>query len=420
MLCLLAVSIAAPLSAYSVLTHEAIIDTVWDQDIRPLLLRRFPRTTPDELVQAHAYAYGGCIIQDMGYYPFGSKFFSDLVHYVRSGDFIVALLAEAHDLNEYAFALGALAHYAADDIGHPLGVNPSVAIGYPKLKRKFGPKVTYEDDPAAHLKTEFGFDVLEVARGNYAPKAYHDFVGFEVSKPVLERAFLGTYSLELKDVFSSVDLALGTYRHTVSSIIPEATRVAWDMKKDDLVRTQPSLTREKFTYNLSRASYEKEWGRDYRRPGIGARILSFLLRLIPKVGPFRAVSFKPPTPQTAQLFMESFNRTLDLYRKLLREESAGHLQLVNRNFDTGLPTRPGTYHLADGTYGELAQRLAERDPTTLDPKVRQMILAFFADPDAVATGCRHRKDWVKTLAAVARLRVEEAGVERTKQSGGVR
>src|SRR5512140_958536 len=123
-------------SAYSVLTHEAIIDSTWDSAIRPLLLKRFPLATAEEVTQAHAYAYGGCIIQDLGYYPFGSKFFSDLTHYVRSGDFILAMLRESQDLDEYAFALGALAHYAADNNGHRMATNPSVPILYPKLRLK--------------------------------------------------------------------------------------------------------------------------------------------------------------------------------------------------------------------------------------------------------------------------------------------
>ena len=200
--------------AYSVLTHEAIIDTAWDQNIVPLLVKRFPMSTPDELIMAHGFAYAGAIIQDMGYYPFGSRLFSDLAHYVRSGDFIVTMIRDSQDLEEYAFALGALAHYASDTQGHSIAVNPSVAIGYPKLRRKFGRSVTYEDDPAAHIKVEFGFDVLQVARGNYAPQSYHDFIGFYVSKPLLERSFHDTYGLEPEEVFGDFDLALGTYRRT--------------------------------------------------------------------------------------------------------------------------------------------------------------------------------------------------------------
>ena len=96
--------------AYSVLAHEANIDALWETSLRPLLARRFPTATRDELAQARAYAYGGAVIQDLGYYPFGSRLFSRLVHYVRTGDFVEALLRESQDVNEYAFALGALAH----------------------------------------------------------------------------------------------------------------------------------------------------------------------------------------------------------------------------------------------------------------------------------------------------------------------
>src|SRR3984893_3345089 len=99
-------------AAYAVLSHEAIIDSVWDTNIRPLLLKRFPGATGEQIKEAHGYAYAGVIIQDMGYYPHGSFFFSDLTHYVRSGDFVLALLRDAKDLDGYAFALGALAHYA--------------------------------------------------------------------------------------------------------------------------------------------------------------------------------------------------------------------------------------------------------------------------------------------------------------------
>jgi len=241
---------------YSVLAHEAVIDSAWD-DIKPLLLKRFPETAPAALEQAHAYAYGGCIVQDMGYYPFGSHYFSDLTHYVRTGDFVQALLRDAQDVNELAFALGALAHYSADNDGHPLAVNRAVAIEYPKLRARYGDEVTYEDDEAAHLKTEFGFDVIEVAQGNFAAKSYHDFIGFEVSKDLLERAFRDTYGLELKDQFASLDLALGTYRHVVSTLLPEAAKVAWSLNRDQIVSAHPGTTKRTFLYNIRRSDYER-------------------------------------------------------------------------------------------------------------------------------------------------------------------
>ncbi len=288
---------AAP--AYSVLTHEAIIDSAWPNELRPLLLERFPNATPDQLREAHAYAYGGAIIQDMGYYPFGSKFFSDLVHYARSGDFVIALLKDARqsqDINDYAFALGALAHYAADNLGHPVAVNRTVPLVYPKLRAKFGSEITYEDNPAAHLKTEFGFDVVEIARGQYASEAYHDFIGFQVAKPLLERAFKETYCVDLKDLFGSLDLALGSYRFTVSELLPEMTKAAWSAKKKDIQTLQAGMTRRRYVYRISVAAYQKDWGNQYRRPGFFARFLGFLFRLVPEDRAFQSLLLQGSAP----------------------------------------------------------------------------------------------------------------------------
>jgi len=392
--------------AYSVLTHEAIIDSAWDESLKPLLLRRFPNTTPDALKEAHAYAYAGAIVQDMGYYPFGSKFFSDLVHYVRSGDFIVSLIRNAQNLDEYAFALGSLAHYAADTAGHAVAVNRSVPMEYPKLRRKYGEVVTYEDNPTAHMRVEFSFDVLQVARGNYAPESYHDFIGFKVPKELLERAFVETYGLEMKDVFPSVDLAIGTFRHTVSAVIPEMTKVAWDLKGDDLVKARPGLTRREFLYHLSKASYRKEWDGEYEEPGIGARVLAFFIRVLPKVGPLKALSFKPPTADTEKLFQDSFNRTMDTYRALLKNPDLGNFQLSNRNFDTGEPTRPGDYQMADAAFAKLAVKLADRD--TVAPEVRGSVLAFFRDLGQPFAVKENPDKWRDTVAAIEKLRVRAA------------
>src|ERR1700730_6149627 len=246
--------------SYSVLTHEAIIDTLWLDTIRPVLIKPSPKPQQEQLKEDHAYAYGGCIIQDLGYYPFGSHFFSDLVHYVRSADFVQSLLDESGDLNELAFALGAVSHYGADIEGHSIAVNRAVPILFPKLQRQFGNEVTYADNPPAHLKTEFGFDVLQVARGHYAPKAYHDFIGFEVSKDLLDRAFQNTYGLTLKDLFRTLDLSLGSYRYSVSTMLPNVTRIAWSLKSQEILKNQPTMSRKQFLYNMRRGSYTKEWG----------------------------------------------------------------------------------------------------------------------------------------------------------------
>jgi hypothetical protein len=394
------------LNAYSVLTHEAIIDSAWDYEIRALVLKRFPSATAEELSQAHAHAYAGAIIQDLGYYPFGSKHFSDLLHYVRSGDFILNLIREAQTLDEYAFALGALAHYAADTQGHGIAVNRSVAIEYPKLAGKYGPVVTYADDKTSHIRVEFSFDVLQVARGHYAPQAYHDFIGFDVSKEVLGRAFRDTYSMEMSELFGDVDLAMGTYRRAVGGLVPQITRIAWRLKKDELTKAQPALTQRRFVYNLSRAEYRNQWPGEYRAGGIGSWLLELLIRILPKIGPLKALSFLPPTPQTEELFQLSFNRTMDEYRRLLAMESAGTLILPNRDFDTGKPTAPCEYRLADDAYAELARKLAKKNSSQVDPKIREDVLTFFANLDLPFATKREKKVWRETVAALEKLRAQ--------------
>ena len=402
---LLLLTSSGTLQAFSVLTHEAIIDSAWKDSIRPLLLQRFPNATKEELKDAHAYAYGGSIIQDMGYYPFGSHLFSDLTHYVRTGDFVEALIRDSKDLNEYAFALGTMAHYAADNYGHRIAVNRSVPILYPKLQKKYGDVVTYDENPAAHLKTEFGFDVLQVAKGHYAPDAYHDYIGFEVAQPLLERAFEETYSIELKSIFTNYDLAVATYRYTVSGLIPKTTKVAWDLKKDDIQRATPGITEQKFLYHLSRASYEKNWKGKYQQPGFGTKLLAFFIRIVPKIGPFRTLSFRTPTPETEKMFEASFNETITNYGKLLEQQKTeGRVQLLNDNFDTGSVTGPGQYPLADKTYADLLDRLAKNHFAQMSPELRSAILSYYSDLNAPFSNKKNKKNWKQVVRNVEELR----------------
>src|ERR1700730_11019545 len=391
-------------AAYAVLSHEAVIDSVWDTNIRPLLLRRFPGATGEELKEAHGYAYGGVIIQDMGYYPHGNFFFSDLTHYVRSGDFVLALLRDAKDLAGYAFALGALGHYAADNDGHRIGTNRAVPILYPNLQKKYGDSVTYEQDPLAHVKTEFGFDVLEVAQGRYAPDAYHDFIGFGVSVPLLEQAFQETYGLDLKSVLSDEEKVLGSYRHDVSQLFPKATRIAWSLKKDEIMKDQPGITKKKFLYNLSRASYQKNWGKKYQPPTLWERFLAFLVRILPKVGPLKVLELRTPTPQTERMFENSFNTTLDRYRKLLDQVGTGQPYLPNNNFDTGDMTGPGKYRLNDETHAKLLDALAKQNFSGASPAVVAELLEFYGHPDAPYATKRNAKAWAKVQAQLEQLK----------------
>jgi hypothetical protein len=390
---------------YSVLTHEAIVDSLWDASIQKMLLQRFPMATPEELEKAHAYVYGGCILQDMGYYPFSSRFFSDLTHYVRSGDFVVALIRESQDINEYAFALGALAHYAADNSGHRIATNLAVPILYPELRARFGKTVTYWDNPLSHIRTEFSFDVLQVAQGRYAPDRYRAFIGFEVAKPVLERAFLDTYGIELKDVFGSLDLALGSFRYSVSSIIPGMTRVAWQLKKDALVKEIPGATKQKFLFNLSRSSYEKQWGTEYHRPGIRTRLVSWVLKIVPKSGPFKSLAFRAPTPEVEKLFMASFNATVDSYRGLLANVAGGRLELLNENFDVGTQTSAGQYQGTDLAYDKLLGTLANRNFAGVSSELRSNLLEYYKDRRAPASPPTKKAsaEWTKLLRERAQL-----------------
>jgi len=390
--------------AYSVLTHEEIVDLLWSDEIRPLLLKRYPGLSEDQIKEAHAYAYGGAVIQDMGYYPFGSKDFSNLVHYVRSGDFVRELLLESQDANEYAFALGALAHYASDINGHGMAVNQAVPIEYPKLRAKFGKSVTYAQDKTAHLKTEFGFDTLQVSKNRYALQQYHDFIGFKVSKPLLERAFPVVYGLELKDVLAHEDLAIGSYRFAVGRLIPEMTQVALQTHKKDMMREHPDFAKQKFLYRLSRTSYEKEWGKDYTKPGPGTRILSTLLRYMPRIGPFKGLGFKNPTPQTEDLYFKSINLTVDQYRAFLEEVRTDTLVLPNCDLDSGQPTKAAEYSLTDDTYAKLLGQLSSRKFDRTTPELRANILDFYSDVSASINTKKDQNDWKNVLTELDQLK----------------
>ncbi len=408
-----------PCAGYSVLTHEQIVDLLWDEQMKPLLLQKYPGTSADDLLSAHAYAYGGSLIQDMGYYPFGNRLFSDLVHYVRSGDFVQALLSEATDVNEYAFALGALAHYTADIAGHPI-VNAAVAQGFPKLKAKYGSQVTFAEDKKAHIQTEFGFDVVQVAKQRYSSDSFHNFIGFQVSKPVLERAFLKTYGIELKNMFSSVDLSVGTFRRSISSVIPEMTRVALLLKKDELVKEDPTFAKREFLYNLKRTEYERQWGKGYQKPGTGARLIATLFRLLPKIGPFKAVGFKMPSAQTETLYLKSVNLAVEQYGKYLLDLRANKLSLSNADFDTGKPTAAGEYALTDEAYAKLLDKLADRNFANITPELRQNTLDFYDTETVPVFAKKNPEIWKKVLRNVAMLKTTVAEASASQDTGIVK
>jgi hypothetical protein len=327
------------------------------------------------------------VIHDLGYYPFGSKFFSNLLHYVRSGDFVEALLRDARDVNEYAFALGALGHYASDNSGHPIATNHVVPIMYPKLRAKFGDAIPYDEAPKEHILVEFSFDVVQVAAGAYAPEAFHRFIGFKVSKELVDRAFREIYGIEMGDQFMDRSLAIGTYRYSVGKAIPEMTKAAWKSKREEIEKLTPGVTEASYVFNLSRRDYEKQFGKDYAKPKGFAKVVGWLYHLVPKIGPFRALAFKVPSPEAEKLFLESFARTKERYAQELAAVKGGKPAFANINLDLGRVSPKGEYQLADETYDELIKKLADRKDKAPVPAAMTADLAKHygaADPRVAA------------------------------------
>jgi hypothetical protein len=374
-------------SAYSVLAHEAAIDAAWERELRPLLQQRFPRATADELERARSFAYGGSVIQDLGYYPFGNKFFSNLLHYARTGDFVESLIRNAQTVDELAFALGALAHYANDITGHPQAVNLSVPQSFPKLQAKFGDTVTYVQAPRQHVVVEFSFDVAQAARGRYGFTQYRSMLDFQVAAPLLERAFRETYGLEMDDLFADKERAISTYRYSVSQLIPALTEAAWRDKRDEILKIWPDANRERVVFAYRPVDYEKTYGRNYQKPGKRARFLAFVYRLVPKVGPLKPLAFKAPTPETDRLFEDSLTKSHARFDALLRAVRAGGLDLPNTNFDTGRPTQAGDYALADATHAEWLETLVKDGFATAAPPVRGALEAFYGQCARIAPAC---------------------------------
>ena len=400
-------------AGYAVLTHQANIDSTWERCLVPAILKRYPGSTPEQLADAKAYAYGGAIIQDMGYYPFGSVLFTNLTHYVRSGDFVRNMLVEARDRNDYAFALGSLAHYEADLNGHLEGTNKAMASVYPDLRAKFGDVITYEQAPKQHTQLEFAFDVLQLASGKYRNSDYHQKIGFQVSKATLERAFLKTYGLELGQVIVNVDLSIASFRFAVSQLIPTAARAAWHFKRKDILKISPGARRREYLKRESPWQYRKLYGDSYKKPGFGARIISYFIRVLPKIGPLKPFAFKLPTPEAQTLFRASFQKTMAAYcadiSRQPADTAAAPLKLANADFDTGRPTQAGEYPLADETYGEWLRKLADKKFENLNPVARQNILAFYGtQPKTPASGEekeQHKQS--ETQKALAELRAQK-------------
>ena len=391
--------------AYSILTHEALIDVNWEKIMLPLLKQKYPGSTEAELKESHAYAYGGSVIPDMGYFPRGSELFTNLIHYVRSGDFVLALLQDAQNLNEYAFALGVLSHYNADKYGHSIGINPGVPLTYPKVEKKFGDIVTYGEDPVSHIRMEFSYDVLQTARGNYAPDAYHDFIGFKVARPLLEKSFLRTYGININDLFNNLGRTIGTFRWVVKDLFPVITRAAWASKKGEISKATPGITSRKFIYTMHRKNYNRDFVSKDERPPSFANVWSLLFRIAPKIGPLKVLKFKAPGTVAEKLFIQSFDTTVMFYTYCISKLRSGSLVINNINFDTGLDTAPGEYKIADKTYAELLAELKSKQFNWVTVFLQQDILSFYREYKPVTNTKKAKREWQETKQSLIELKM---------------
>ncbi|MBV8115247.1 MAG: zinc dependent phospholipase C family protein [Silvibacterium sp.] len=398
--------------SYSVLTHEQLIDLAWKDSIVPMLLSRYPHTTPAELERARAFAYGGCAIQDAGYYPFGHMFFADLTHYVRSGDFVASLIRNSRDVYELAFALGALSHYVGDVIGHHDAINPSTAAEFPNLEKKYGPVITYEESRHAHIRTEFAFDINQLSKRRMAPSAYLNHVGLEVSMRLLEHAFFETYGLHLRNMDIDRRAAETSYRRAVRNFIPSIARAEVYLHRKSFPEDQPGPEFDRYAKSVQEADAANGW-EQYRKGhfSMRTRLLAFVIVVVPKVGIFSDLAIRGPNQQTEAKYIESVNRTLERYQQLVgyltrnpTVEPRATMNLDNRDLDTGDKVRPGGYRLTDETYAKLLgtiTALGAPIPVTLK---RDLLNYYYRDPAAPIATKKNKEAWQRVQEQLAELK----------------
>jgi len=390
--------------AYSLLTHEQLIDLTWQSSIAPLLRSRYPNLTPAELEEARSYAYAGCVIQDIGYYPFGDPFFSDLTHYVRSGDFVVFLFRDAKNANELAFAIGALSHYVGDNIGHSQATNRAVPVEFPKLAAKYGPVVNFGEDKNAHIQTEFAFDINEIAHRRFAPVHYLRHVGLNVPTQQLAAAFYDTYGLSedfSKARFHRVNV--GGFRFAVRSFIPRIAYAVTLLHRSRMPADSTSPDMQKLESEIALVATTNNWDQYRKRAGIGTYSLAGLIFVLPKIGPLKLVAIKGPTAGTEEEYVRSVNQSTDVLDATLSKFGKPHQTLPNRDLDTGSRVRPGGYRLTDDTYAKLLHRLVAAPNHTVPPGLKADILNYYADPAAPIHTKKNPAKWARVQADLQTL-----------------
>jgi hypothetical protein len=392
-----------PAVPYSVQTHQELIDLAWKATIRPILLKHYPTLTEAQLQEAHAYAYGGCAIQDFGYYPFGNAFFSDLTHYVRSGDFVLSLLHNAQTPDELAFAIGSLSHYIGDSFGHSLAVNQAVPIEFPKLEKKYGPSVNYAENPHAHVQTEFAFDINQLSKKRFAPSAYLKHVGLEVPMPLLRKAFFETYGLRLPDIIGSKETSIRIYRYGVRRFLPNIARAETVLHKSSFPADTPSSDLDTLRADLVQASADNDWEKYRKNPGIGSHLYAGFIFILPKVGTLKMLAIKGPTPQTEDLYIKSVNHSIIALRLVLTHYDRIDHYLSNRDLDTGNVVRPGGYRLTDETYAKLLAMITKNPANVVPFQLKHDLIAYYADPQSPISTKNDPEKWAQVQANLKTL-----------------
>jgi hypothetical protein len=421
-------------NAYSLLTHEQLIDLTWQTAIVPLLLSRYPNLTPKELDQARAYAYGGCIIQDIGYYPFGDLFFSDLTHYVRSGDFVVSLFRNANNADELAFAVGALSHYIGDSEGHSLAINLAVPVEFPKLRAKYGRVVSYSEGEHQHVQTEFAFDINEVVHHRMAPIHYLRHIGLAVPVHQLALAFYQTYGLT--EDFSRGKrrrINVGAYRFATRAFIPRIAYALTLLHRNDEPADPDTPETAELEKESATVAKENDWDLYRRKAGIGTYALAGLIFILPKFGPLKLVAVKGPKQFTEAEYIHSVMVSAATLRHILArftplanrsaEENAAERAntanqaapadllrsrdprhpLPNRDLDTGRVVQPGGYSLTDSTYADLLHRLSRHPAQSIPPGIKEDVEAFFSNEGLPITTKKDPQKWAQVQADLETL-----------------
>jgi hypothetical protein len=394
---------ATPAIPYSVQSHQELIDLAWKQSIRPILLKQYPTLTDAQLQEAHAYAYGGSAIQDFGYYPFGNAFFSNLTHYVRSGDFVLSLLREAHTADELAFAIGSLSHYIGDTVGHSSAVNLSVPIEFPNLKSRYGDNINYAQDPHAHVQTEFAFDINQLSKRRFAPSDYTKFVGLEVPRDLLRKAFFETYGLNLPDIIGTKETSIRVYRYAVRRFLPNIARAETLLHKKNFPEDAPSPDLEALRVDLIQASADNNWEAYRKTPGFTSHLYAGFIYILPKFGTLKMLAIKGPTQQTEDLYIKSINRSIKSLRFVLTHFDRIEYYLPNRDLDTGLVVKPGGYPLTDKTYAQLLNMITQHPEKVVPNQLKHDLLDYYADPKAPIITQKDPQKWEQVQANLKTL-----------------